>query len=28
VAALTDHDEFARLHLELFRRPSSPEVSE
>lgn len=26
VAALTDHDEFARLHLELFRRLLSPEV--
>jgi aminoglycoside phosphotransferase (APT) family kinase protein len=28
VAALTDHEEFAGFHLELFRRLSSPEVSE
>jgi len=28
VAALTDHEKFARLHLELFRRLSSPEVPE
>jgi hypothetical protein len=26
VAALTDHDDFARLHLELFRRLMSPEA--
>ena len=28
VAALTDHEEFARLHLELFRRLSSTEAPE